>query len=253
MNKQCVGVNMEYNKINYNEYADKYSIYRNASERVVNHIIDNLTDEEISTMLEIGCGTADHLYELKNYFRNYAYGFDRSIEMLKQAGLKNPGLNLLNSDIMSKFPYESDFFDFAFSINVIHYIADLRHYYNEAHRVLKKNGLVLTISASTEEMKKYLLKYFSEFGQNSEKSESMFEMIKQSMKLAGFKDINVTYTNYTYKMTENHIMPLKNKAYAWTRLLSEQCLQNGLRKMKKDIEKDRCEGNEYYVYIWGRK
>lgn len=244
---------MGYNKINYNEYADKYSVYRSASDRAINHIIENLIGKDIFTMLEIGCGTADHLYELKNYFKSHAFGFDRSIEMLKQAETKNPGLNLVNSDIMSIFPYESDFFDFAFSINVIHYITDLQHYYNEVYRVLKSDGWALTISASTDEMKKYLLKYFCEFGQNAEKSESMFETIKQSMKLAGFKEIKVSYTNYTYKMTENHLMSIKNKACAWSRLLSEHCLQTGLKMMKEDIDKDQCEGNEYFVYIWGRK
>lgn len=84
------------------------------------------------------------------------------------------------------------------------------------------------------------MKYFGEFGQDSKKSEFMFEAIKQNMNLAGFKDIKVTHTNYTYKMTENHLMSIKNKACAWTRLLSEHCLQNGLKMMKEAIDKVQC-------------
>lgn len=244
---------MEYKNINYDEYADKYSAHRNASERVINHIIENLHDKKISNMLEIGCGTADHLYKLKSYFHNNAFGFDRSDQMLEEGMRKNPGLKLINSDIMDKFKYGDNFFDFAFSINVIHYISDLQHYFKEAYRVLNDQGIVLTITTSSEELKKSMLKYFPEVEKNTVKSEAMFESIKNEMKRAGFKDINVSYTNYTFAMDENYLMSIENKACAWTRLLSNECFESGVRLMKEDMENGNCEGNENFIYIWGNK
>lgn len=244
---------MEYKDINYNGCADIYSTHRNASERAIKHIIENLQNKEISTMLEIGCGTADHLYELRKHFHNNAFGFDKSIKMLNEGNIKNPGLELKNFDAMNKFEYQNNFFDFAFSINVIHYISNLQHYFNETYRVLKDNGIVLTISASNEEMKKDLQKYFPEFGQNSVRSDLMFEEIKKAMKYAGFRDINTTYTNYAFNIDENFLMSIENKACAWTKLLSNECFESGFKQMREDVKNCDCKGNEYFVYIWGSK
>lgn len=245
---------MEYVDINYDEYADKYSVYRNASPRVVSHILKKINNRHIDDLLEIGSGTADYLYDLaKSLGTSSAYGFDKSEKMIQEGNVKNPGLNLTVADALNTFPYLNDSFDFAFSINVIHYITDLFHYFKEAYRVLKNNGIILTVTASTEEMKKYLLKYFSEFGRDEAKSSDLFDRIKSAMGSAGFKSINVTSTNYQFKLAESDLGYIENKTAAWSRLLSQECFEKGLDLMREDIKKDKCEGSEYYLYFWGIK
>lgn len=79
-------------RIDYDEFAKDYSIHRNASKRVIMHIIGKLRDFNIGDFLEIGCGTADHLYALKRLMRKEAYGFDRPREMIREGRQKIPGL-----------------------------------------------------------------------------------------------------------------------------------------------------------------
>lgn len=245
---------MEYKDINYDEYADMYSIYRNASQRAVSHILECLENKEHNSILEIGSGTADHLYALsKKLVTTYACGFDKSEKMINEGRLKNPGLNLTVADALSGFPYIDQSFDFAYSINVIHYINDLTYYFKEAYRVLKDNGIILTISTSTDEMKKYLLKYFSEFGRNQAKSEELFESIKTAMLSAGFKNINITSTDYHYKLSESDLGYIENKTAAWSRLLSQECFEKGLVLMKEDAKRNMCGASEYFLYFWGTK
>jgi Methylase involved in ubiquinone/menaquinone biosynthesis len=245
---------MEYKNVNYDEYADKYSIYRNASPRAVSHILQKLNEKDIDRVLEIGSGTADHLYALAKGLRTInAYGFDKSEKMILEGNIKNPGLNLIVADALTTFPYTNDSFDFAYSINVIHYMTDLLHYFREAYRVLKNDGIILTVTTSTDEMKKYLQKYFSEFGRDETKSDVFFEKIKSAMESAGFINMNVTSTNYQYKLSESDLGYIENKTVAWSRLLSQECYENGLALMREDAKNDKCEASEYFLYFWGLK
>lgn len=247
-------VKMGYLNINYNDYADKYSKYRNSSPRIIKHILEELSDRSIHRILEIGCGTADHLFDLaRNYKTESAYGFDKSGKMVREGNLKNPGLNLTVADALAKFPYKSDFFDFAYSVNVIHYITNLTHYFAEAYRVLKNNGVVLTVTTSTDEMKKYLLKYFPEFGQDETKSSILLNNIRCAMEGNGFKNINVSYTNFSYKMSVSDLAYIENKTAAWSRLLSQKCFEKGIVLMREDAKKGICDGSENFVYLWGSK
>jgi ubiquinone/menaquinone biosynthesis C-methylase UbiE len=244
---------MKYKDINYNEFADKYSVHRNASERIINHILETLKGKEISTMLEIGCGTADHLFELKKHFQSRAFGFDRSIEMLNEGNIKNPGLELKKCDIMDRFDYENSLFDFIFSVNVIHYVSDLKHYFSEAYRVMDNGGTVLTVTTSTEEMKKDLQRYFPEFGKDSAKSQLIFEEIGKAMEYAGFKNLKITCTDQPFAVDDKFLLSIENKACAWTKMLSNECFESGLRRMREDSDNGDCIFNEHYVYIWGNK
>lgn len=244
---------MDYKKINYNEYAKQYSLHRTASSRVVEHVMDRLEDYKISKVLEVGCGTADHLFVLKENIGFEAHGFDKSTEMLKAGEQKNPGLHLAEGDANNTFPYEDGTFDLVFSINVIHYIENLENYFKEALRVTDEHGVVLTIIANRDKMKKSMGKYFSEMNHNIQSTDSFIEQISSNMKQAGFEDIRVTNTDYDYNMKATDLDAFKNKVFAWVRLLPEECYRQGIALMEEDVRQGKCLGSENFTYIWGFK
>lgn len=244
---------MNYKKINYNEYATQYSLHRNASSRVVEHIMDRLEDYKISKVLEVGCGTADHLFVLKENIGFEAHGFDKSTEMMKAGQQKNPGLHLTEGDANNAFPYVEGTFDLVFSINVIHYIENLENYFKEAFRVADGHGVVLTIIANRDKMKKSMGKYFPEMNKDIQSTDSFIEQISSNMKNAGFEDIRITNTDYDYNMKEADLDAFKNKVFAWVRLLPQECYSQGISLMEEDFRQGKCLGSENFTYIWGFK
>lgn len=241
-------------KINYNKIAKDYSIYRNASERIISHIIDKLQDFNPYNFLEIGCGTADHLFALNQLMKKESYGFDQSSEMIREGRKKNPGLNLKVGDVGNKFPYENDYFDFIFSINVIHYIKDLYHYFSESHRILIDGGTILTVTDSAEDIRnRAMSKYFPESVKNDLERYPSIIRITNEMEKVGFRDIEITHTTHTYKIREKELVKFKNKAYSAIRLVSQDCFEKGINWMTEDVRRGRCEGKELYTYIWGIK
>jgi len=241
-------------KINYGEIAKDYSIHRNASERVILHIIGKLRGFKIENFLEIGCGTADHLYALNQLMKKEASGFDQSSEMIREGREKNPGLNLKVGDAENKFPYENNYFDFAFSVKVIHYIRDMYHYFGESHRSLRDGGIILTVTDSEEDIRnRTMSKYFPESMEKDLKRFPSIERITNEMEKVGFRNIEITHIGCTYQLTEKDLMKFTNKIYSTIRLVSKDCFEKGISKMTEDVKKGRCEGKELYTYIWGVK
>lgn len=241
-------------KINYDELAQNYSIYRNACPRIITHILNELNKINISNMLEIGCGTADHLYCLKEILKNEAYGFDNSINMIKKGKQKNPGLNLSLSDVEEKFPYENNYLNFAFSINVIHYIKDLNHYFKETYRVLKNGGIILTVTDSEEDIcNRTMSKYFGESIDIELRRYPAISNIIKEMEKVGFKEIKTTHTNHKYKIDKTELEKFKKKAFSSIRLISSECFEEGIKRMEKEVKKGICKGNENYTYVWSIK
>ncbi len=244
---------MNYN-IDYDNISKDYSIYRNASSTVVNHIMGKVRNKNIKKILEIGCGTADYLYTLTQQLKCDSYGFDNSESMIDEANKKNPGLNLSINDLGNVFNYADDFFDLVYSIDVIHYIKDLNHYFEEIKRVLNKNGIVLTITDSEEDLRyRTITKYFPESLEIEKKRYPGVNKILENMVNNGFKGIEITHTEREYKIDEKTFKKFKNKAFSAVRLISEESFDTGIKRIEEDMKKNECLVKELYTYIWGVK
>jgi len=244
---------MNYN-IDYDNISENYSIYRNASSTVVNHILERIKDKNIKKMLEIGCGTADYLYALTQKLKCDSYGFDNSENMINEANLKNPGLNLNVDNLDNVFNYEDDFFDLAYSIDVIHYVKDLNHYFKECNRVLNKDGVLVTVTDSGEDLEnRTITKYFPESLEIERKRYPGVYKIVKSMQNNGFKGINITHSEKEYKMSGEIFQKFKNKAFSAIKLISDESFEEGIQKIEEDMKKNKCLVKELYSCIWGVK
>ncbi len=244
---------MDYN-IDYNDISKDYSLHRNASSTVVSHVLERIKGRNIKKMLEIGCGTADYLYALTQKLDCDSYGFDNSGSMINEANKKNPGLNLSINDIHNVFDYNNDFFDLVYSIDVIHYVEDLKHYFKEINRVLNKDGIVLTITDSEEDLKsRTITKYFPESLEIEKKRYPGVNKIVENMENNGFKKIEITHTEREYKMSEEVFQKFKNKAFSSIRLISDGSFEKGIKKIEEDMKNNKCLVKELYTYIWGVK
>lgn len=95
-------------------------------------------------VLDIGCGNGRFLYALHHKDVDYC-GIDTSEELIKLAKQKFPKADFLRADALD-LPFENNSFDKIISMAVLHHIPgnDMRSdFMREAHRVLKKDGLLI--------------------------------------------------------------------------------------------------------------
>jgi cyclopropane fatty-acyl-phospholipid synthase-like methyltransferase len=192
------------------------------------------------------------LYALTQKLKCDSYGFDNSQKMINEAKRKNPGLNLSIKDLHKFFDYDSGFFDFVYSIDVIHYVKDLNHYFKECSRILNNDGIVLTVTDSEKDLKnRTITKYFPESLEIEEKRYPGVNKTVKNMENNGFKKIRITHTEREYKMDDKTFQKFQNKAFSSIRLISEESFKKGIKKIEEDMKNNKCLVKELYTYIWG--
>jgi SAM-dependent methyltransferase len=71
------------------------------------------------SVLDVGCGLADLEPHLRKEFPSYSYfGADVTLEILREAQRRRPGLHLVNADSFHSLPFRSEAFDYLFCSGV---------------------------------------------------------------------------------------------------------------------------------------
>ncbi len=97
-------------------------------------------------LLEIGCGPGALAESLHRWYPNASItGLDRDSTFISFAASKAPDLTFLEGDA-TRLPFESASFDVTISNTVSEHI-EPSAFFGEQHRVLKKGGICLVISA----------------------------------------------------------------------------------------------------------
>jgi len=239
--------------IDYDRIAKDYARDRDASPRVIAAIMNGLSDRPVRDILEVGCGTADHLHILSQAFKATGYGFDRSAAMLEEAGKKNPGLSLSQGDAALSYPYPADRFDLVFSVNVIHYIriGDLDRCFVEALRVLRPGGAAVTVTDSWDDIRRRTMTHY--FPETAEAEFARYHdrpAIERAMTDAGFIDVRATHTEHEFTLGPEDVAKYRRKAFSALRLISDEAFRRGLARLEADAARGGAVASELYTYIW---
>lgn len=238
--------------IDYNAFAATYAANRSASPATLACVLETLQARPHQDILEVGCGTADFLYALSQAWNVSGQGFDQSAGMIEQARQKNLGLRLQQADAGAAFPYPEAAFDLAYSVDVIHYIPDLEHFFTQMRRVLRPAGLALTITDSSEDIRgRTMAAYFPEIVAVELRRYPTIERIQQAMQTAGFSRTWTHHTRREVPFTPALLERYRSKAYSSLRLIPEAAYQAGLARLEQDYAAGQAAAHELYTLVWG--
>lgn len=126
----------------YAEWAHTYDSDRNRT-RDLDEIVTRkiLSDQHFKSILEIGCGTGKNT-SLFAEIAEHVQALDFSEEMIAQARRKSPASNVefTVTDITEHWPVDDASIELVSGNLVLEHIADLKHVFAEAARVLTHNG-----------------------------------------------------------------------------------------------------------------
>jgi ubiquinone/menaquinone biosynthesis C-methylase UbiE len=109
---------------------------------IINLAKNNFGNLENIKVLDIGSGIGLTDQFLTNEFKNL-YGVDVSSGAVENAKKRNPDVRYTAYD-GSRLPFNDDYFDMAFAINVMHHVepSSWNNFIDEMKRVLKKGGIM---------------------------------------------------------------------------------------------------------------
>jgi ubiquinone/menaquinone biosynthesis C-methylase UbiE len=144
----------------YDEGRKLYLPYKQLQIEKIIQRIREITNKD-SLVLEVGCGTGNVLYYLKN-LNIKVVGIDISQKMIEIAKTKIQ--NYTNCELMvadaTRLPFRRNTFDVVYYICVLHHLPDLTMPLIEADRTLKQGGTIYI----EEPLNNKVLDFFRKFG-----------------------------------------------------------------------------------------
>ena len=168
----------DYLKIVYDENTRPYTEY---PEKLIHYLFNAFNIKEGMKLLEPGCGRGEHLRLFKNLGLD-VYGLDLSPE----APLFAKDLNIKVCDLeKDKLPYPDNYFDVIYSKSFLEHLRDPSKFLNEAYRVLKPGGLLLSMVPDWESQYK---KFYDDY---THVSPFTTISLKNIQLVAGFSSVEV--------------------------------------------------------------
>jgi ubiquinone/menaquinone biosynthesis C-methylase UbiE len=237
--------------VDYDAIADSYARNRKASDQVIAELRAFSPLTRASRVLEVGCGTANHISALVDAIDCGGWGIEPSDAMREHARVR--GQVSVSKGTAECIPYEDGFFDLLFSVDVIHYVPSPRNHFEESFRVLRSGGWICTFTDSTEMIRSRepLSRYWPASAKAEIRRYHTVETLLASMGEAGLTNLTRREIKRESRVTDSS--PYREKAYSCLRLISDAEYEEGLRWLEDDLKKGPVLKTSEYVCIWGMK
>ena len=122
-------------------YSEKNTPKTDYPDKLTRYLFQKYNMSESQKILEPGCGRGEFINGFKKLGMN-VYGCDLSSE----AGEDLHGIDVKQCNLeKEKLPYDDNFFDVVYSKSLLEHLWKPDRYLNEAYRVLKPGGQIITI------------------------------------------------------------------------------------------------------------
>ncbi|SDF10892.1 class I SAM-dependent methyltransferase [Epilithonimonas hungarica] len=220
----------------YNTIGNNYNETRKADGYLVSRMFDLLSCKSNYEVLDIGCGTGNYTIELFNKGLKIS-GLEPSELMLNVAKEKNQKINwfLGSAELL---PFESESFDAVITTLSIHHWQNLEKGFSEIFRVLKRAGIFLIFTSTSEQMKNYWLNhYFPEMMKKSIEQMPSFVELKGNLENIGFKVEAVEKYDIKDNLEDKFLYIGKNNP----KIYFDSIIRNGISSFASLTNKDEVE------------
>lgn len=125
----------------------------------IKRLLQNV-DPSQGCLLDIGCGNAGYIKEIKQQMGLSVIGIDSTLGMLEQASGCDDSMLLVNSCFNHSLPFKSCAFDAVISIDSIHFASDLGGLFDEVARVLRPGGFFIICTHTEDDLSRQTLGTF---------------------------------------------------------------------------------------------
>jgi ubiquinone/menaquinone biosynthesis C-methylase UbiE len=228
-------------EVNYADISKTYDDYRSYPQGLIKRMIKLGRISQGKKVLDIGCGTGNIAYQIKNTVDTDLIGIDVSLAMLKVA--KSKSLEVLCTDIDNQqLPFQDSSFDTVIGAYVIHQIKNLNFVLSECYRVLKDGVLVLLTSShkQIEDQHPIIKDFFPSYVGIDKGRFPGIDRVDYLLRSLSFKDIQheeVTVANIP--IDHEYLQKVKNKYVSTYQLIPEGEFENGIAKLEAFIMNSR--------------
>jgi ubiquinone/menaquinone biosynthesis C-methylase UbiE len=224
-------------EVSYTDISKTYDNYRSYPDGLIKTMIELGRISQGKKVLDLGCGTGNIAWQIKNIINADLIGVDVSLAMLKVA--KDKSLEVICTDIDNQqLPFCDGSFDAVIGAYVIHQIKNLNFILSECYRVLRDGVLVLLTSShkQIEDQHPIIKDFFPSYVDIDKDRFPDIDHIDYLLESLAFKDIQheeVTVANIP--IDHEYLQKVKNKYVSTYHLMPESEFENGIAKLEAYI------------------
>jgi len=238
--------------IDYNGIAKDYARHRRCYPGLVEHILERAQLAADSVVVEVGCGTANHLAAIKLMTCARCIGIDPSVEMLDVAAAQPAELEL-RVGVAEKISELEGPFDLIFSVDVIHYVREPESYFSEVFQVLKPGGMLCTVTESEYVIRNRqpMSAYFPATVAVDLNRMHRIPALLEKLATAGFTRLDEVLIESSYEVTES--ARFEERAYSSLHLIPDEDFERGTAALRADLARSPLPGVLRSSVLWGRR
>lgn len=188
-------------------YSNEKKPFTSYPGKLIKYLVNRFKIQRGAKILDVCCGRGEFINEFINMGAE-GYGLD----MYDNAKKYFPKISLKLADLsIDQFPYSDNSFDVVFSKSVVEHFSNSEKIIKESRRVLKPNGLIITMTPS---WKHNLVGFYDDFTHKQPFNKFSLENLH---KIYDFKDVKVEY------FTQLPILWKKNFISRFMSILSYIC------------------------------
>jgi ubiquinone/menaquinone biosynthesis C-methylase UbiE len=240
--------------IDYNKISEDYVQHRqHVHPEVLNALLSAQNEGTPSTVLEVGCGTANYIIAIESLTGSSCWGIDPSEKMLSVARERSSKITFQLGKA-EQLDFAANFFDLIFSVDVIHHVTGHLDYFREAYRVLKPGGHICTATDSEWVLRnrRPLATHFPETVETELARYPRIPKLAELMTQVGFGAIKDTLVEFSFQLKD--IQAYRDRAFSSLHLISEDAYQRGIHRLEDELREQgfiRCISR--YTLLWGTK
>lgn len=238
--------------LNYDDLATEYARHRRVYPGLVEHIVRRGGVTAEHSVLEVGCGTANHITALCRATGARGHGVEPSAEMLAVARTQPADLDL-RQGLAQEMDLPAATFDLIMSVDVIHYVTEPLEYFRRAFAALKPGGYFVTVTDSDWIIRNRfpIAAYFPGIVDAEAGRYHPIPRLAGDLALAGFGDLYEWVVESEYELTEAD--RFRDKSYSCLHLISDEEFTSGLAALDADLARGPLTGNLRSLALWGRR
>jgi ubiquinone/menaquinone biosynthesis C-methylase UbiE len=238
--------------IDYDELAAAYASSRTINPSVMRDLVEGSGIGVESSVLEVGCGTANYLAAVLEAVGCTGWGVDPSAGMLWEAGRTSSAIQTVVGHA-EQLPLGDETADFVFSVDVIHHVQNIDSAYGEWWRVLRHGGRACTVTDSESVIRRRvpLSSCFPETVAVELERYPTIPALETAMLDAGFGRIVDKEVEYIHPL--ENLTVYEQRAYSCLQLISDDAFERGLRQLRGLIERGAAMIEARYVMLWATK
>ena len=217
----------------YDAIAPRYACHRGAMDFVVDALGRLHGQSPGGPMLEVGCGTGAYVTAIAQTGSCPGFGMDPSRQMLERAPI-NDRISYLQGRAAS-LPFADQSIDMIFSVNVVHHLNNVGHYFRESLRILNPGGILCTATDSEAIIKRRqpLSQYWPATVPVELARYHDIDALSGQMTAAGFCRIDQCEGRSDFSIPDTG--PYRDKAFSCLGLIPAEAFARGLLTMESDL------------------